>query len=195
MWRPCPGPESRVMTADTSPFQSGRSRTAGRPRLDPGVAMFAVTASVVFFATGVGMFEGRIVYPSWLDLATFGDFASHHTDYGRSLLPWLPGPLLVATVLNMALLRHRPLGVPRWALIATLAAHLLIVGMTAGLAVPLQAQLGTAGHSPVEIHDLVERLIRVNTLREVPGLAVAAAFGWMLYRVLLPAGRPARRGQ
>jgi hypothetical protein len=193
MWRPCPGPESRVMTADTSPFQSGRSRTAARPRLAPGVALFAVTASLVFFVTGVGMFEGRVVYPSWLDLATFGDFAAYHTDYGRSLLPWLPGPLLVATVLNVVLLRRRPGGVPRWALIATLAAQLFIVGVTAGLAVPLQAQLGTAGHSPVEIHDMVERLIRVNTLREVPGLAVAAAFGWMLYRVLLPAGRPAHK--
>ena len=144
----------------------------------------------MFFITGVGMFEGRVVYPSWLNLATFGDFAAYHADYGRSLLPWLPGPLLVATVLNVVLLRRRPVGVPRWAIVATLAAQLFVVGVTAGLAIPLQAQLGTAGHSPVEIPDLVERLIRVNPLREVPGLAVAAAFGWMLYRVLLGSRRP-----
>ena len=179
------------MTAHTSPFRSRpRFPNEAHPRLHRGSALLAVTASLVFFVTGVGMFEGRVVYPSWLDLATFGDFSAYHRAYGRSLLPWLPGPLVVATVLNVVLLHRRPVSVPRWAILATLAAQLLIVGVTVGLAIPLQVQLGTAGHSPDQITDLVERLIRVNPLREVPGLAVAAAFGWMLYRVLLDSRRP-----
>lgn len=184
------------MTAHTSPFRSGpRSPNEAHPRLGRGIALLVVTASLVFFVTGVGMFEGRVVYPSWFDLATFADFSTYHSAYGRSLLPWLPGPLVVATVLNVALLRRRPVSVPRWAILATLAAQLLIVGVTVGLAIPLQAQLGAAGHSPDQVTDLVERLIRVNPLREVPGLAVAAAFGWMLYRVQLGAGRPAQAAQ
>jgi len=191
MFGPSASENLGVMTASPSSSRSGRrSLTAGRPRLAPGVALLAVTASLVFFTTGVGMFEGRVVYPSWLTLAGFEDFSTYHAAYGRALLPWLPGPLLVATILNVVMLRRPPASVPRWVTVATLTAQLLVVAVTVGLAIPLQAQLGTAGHSPDQITDLVQRLIRVNPLREVPGLAVAAAFGWMLYRVLRGSRRP-----
>lgn len=151
---------------------------------DRGVVLLTVTAALVFGVTGIGMFEGRVVYPSWSDLAAFPDFAGYHTDYGRALLPWLPAPLAVATVLNAVLLRRRPHAVPRAVLVATLVGQLVVVGVTAGLAIPIQLELGTAGHTPAEIRELVDRLISVNYLREVPGLAIAGAFGWMLQRVL-----------
>ena len=53
-----------VMTTSPSSSRSvRRSLTQGRPRLAPGVALLAVTASLVFFTTGVGMFEGRASTP------------------------------------------------------------------------------------------------------------------------------------
>jgi hypothetical protein len=154
------------------------------PRTERGVALLAGTAALVFGLTGVGMFEGRVVYPSWLDLSAFPDFASYHTDYGRALLPWLPAPLAVATVLNAVLLRRRPQAVPLSAVVATLVGQLAVVGVTGALAIPIQLELGTEGHSPEEIRDLVNRLMDINVLREVPGLAIAGTFGWMLVRVL-----------
>ena len=93
--------------------------------------------------------------------------------------------LLVVTVLNGALLRWRPAAVPRWTVLATLLGQIGICAATVAFAVPLQQLLGTPGHSPAEIIALLDQLVAVNRLREVPGVAIALAFVWMLHRQLL----------
>jgi hypothetical protein len=173
------------MTAAAPGTQVRRRARAGR-----GVGLLALTCALYFAVTGIGVFEGRVVYPSWLTLADFPGFAAHHSAYGTALLPWLPAPLLLATALTAVLLYRCPAAVPRWAVGATLAAQLVVLGVTAALALPIQGELATPGHSPAEIRALIEQLIGVNPLREVPGLATAAALGWMLHRVL--AARPDR---
>lgn len=104
------------------------------------------------------------------------------------LLPWLPLPLALATLFNGWLLVRRPAGVPRWLPVATLAGQLLVVGVTGALAIPLQQQLSTPGHSPAEIVALVDRLVVVGWVREVPGLAVAAGYLVMLRAALTHRG-------
>jgi hypothetical protein len=163
--------------------------TSEQARTDRGVLLLTCTAGLTLLLTGVGLFEGHVVYPSWRDLATFDDFAAYHRDYGRSLLPWLPFPLMVATGLNVWLIFRRPVSVPRALPIATLAGQAVIVAVTGALAIPLQVKLGTGGHTPAEIIDLVDRLIMVNYLRDVPGVAVAAGFVVMLHRTMRGAGR------
>lgn len=56
--------------------------------------------------------------------------------------------------------------------------------MPVAFAVPLQQQLGLPGHTPAEIVALLDQLVAVNHLREVPGVAIAIAFVWMLHRQL-----------
>jgi hypothetical protein len=139
-----------------------------------------LVAALTFFVTGSGMLEGHAVYPSWRTLAAFESFAAYHAEYGQALLPWLPIPLVISTIGTGWLVFRRPAGVSRGLVIAALSGQLIVVIVTAVLALPLQARLATPGHSPDEIVALVDRLIAVNYLREIPGLAVAAAFVGML---------------
>ncbi len=151
-------------------------------------ALFTATATLTLGLTGIGLFEGNVVYPSWYDLAAFDGFADYHAAFGRRLIPWLPVPLLVATVLNGLLLLRRPPAVPRGLVLATFVLQVGIGVVTVALAIPLQQQLGTPGHSPTEVVALLDQLVAVNPLREVPGVAVALAFVWMLHRQLRDRG-------
>ncbi len=152
-------------------------------------ALFTATAVLTLAVTGAGLFEGNVVYPSWYDLAAYDGFAGYHAAFGARLVPWLPVPLLVATALNGLLIRWRPAGVPRAAVVATFVLQVVVGVVTAVLAIPLQLRLGTPGPSPAEVVALLDQLVAVNRLREVPGVAVALAFVWMLHRQL--AARPA----
>lgn len=153
-------------------------------RARPATALFTVTAVLTFALTGTGLFEGNVVYPSWYDLAAFSGFADYHSAFATRLIPWLPVPLLVATVLNGLLIRWCPPAVPRALVVATFVLQLAVGAATAALAIPLQLQLGTPGRSPAEIVALLDQLVLVNRVREVPGVAVALAFAWMLHRQL-----------
>lgn len=150
--------------------------------LRPSV-LFTATATLTLAVTGVGLFEGHVVYPSWYDLAAYPGFADYHAAFGQRLIPWLPVPLAAATVLNGLLLRWRPPGVSRAALLTTFALQVGVGAVTAALAIPLQRQLATGGHSPAEVIDLLDQLTRVSWLREVPGIAVALIWVAMLHRL------------
>jgi hypothetical protein len=170
------------MTAVTTILPSLAGRSAGRARRV--TALFTGTAVLTFAVTGIGLFEGHVVYPSWYDLATYDGFADYHGAFGRRLIPWLPVPLLAATVLNGLMLRWRPPAVPRAVVLTTFVLQIGIGAVTAALALPLQAELSTAGHSPAEVVDLLDQLVRMSWLRDVPGVAIALAFVWMLHRQL-----------
>lgn len=168
----------------TRPTHTLPRSDAGAPTSARGAMLLAVTAAITFFTTGSGMLEGHAVYPSWYDLAEFSGFAQYHGRYGIALLPWLPLPLVVALLLNVALLFRRPLGVSGWLPIATLLAQLFVAAVTIAFALPLQAQLASPGHSPAEVAALLDRLMALNWWREVPGLAVACGYLAMLIQAL-----------
>ena len=146
-----------------------------------GVAALCVVAALIFFGTGSGMLEGHAVYPSWRTLADFPRFADYHAEYGRLLIPFLPVPLVLATIGNAWLVFRPPAGVPRGLPIATLLGQVFIVVLTGTMFLPIQAELATPGNSPAEILALIDRLIGISPIREIPGLAVAAAFLVMLF--------------
>jgi hypothetical protein len=163
-----------VSLAEPHPARANESTLA--------VGVLIVTATLVLVVTGVALFEGRVVYRSWFDLASFPGFATYHARFGRALLPWLPVPLALTTVLNVVLLRYAPRAVPRFAVVAALIGQLVVVGVTVALAIPVQRELSVPGHAPAEIDALVARLITVNLWREIPGVLVALLFAWMLWR-------------
>jgi len=166
------------MTSAPSQLSLRRWPVAGAGR---GVAALCIAAAVTFFVTGSGMLEGHAVYPSWRTLADFPGFADYHAEYGRLLIPFLPVPLVLATIGNAWLVFRPPAGVPRGLPIATLVAQVVILVLTVTMFLPIQAELATPGNSPAEIVALVDRLIGISPIREIPGLAVAAAFVVMLY--------------
>jgi hypothetical protein len=167
--------------------QSANRRVQAR-----GAALLVVTALVFFFVTGVGLFEGYVVYPSWMELATFPGFAAYHATFGNALLPWLPGPLGLALVLTAAMLKRSDHSRGRAVVIALLAGQLLVVGVTAVLVIPIQQELSAPGHTPEEIRELVMRLRRLSVWRDVPGVAVACGFAWMLHRAVRTGGAQPR---
>jgi hypothetical protein len=159
-----------------------------------GATLLVVTSLLFFFATGVALFEGYVVYPSWMELATFPGFAAYHATFGRALLPWLPGPLGLALVLTAAMLRRSDHSGGRAVVIALLAGQLLVVSVTAVLVIPIQQELSAPGHTPEEIRNLIMRLRRLNVWRDVPGVAVAFGFAWMLHRAVRLGGARPRGG-
>jgi hypothetical protein len=82
------------------------------------------------------------------------------------------------------LLRWRPPAVPRAMVLTTFVLQIGIGVATVALAIPLQQKLGAGGHTPAEVAGLLDQLVRVNPVRDVPGVAVALAFVWMLHRQL-----------
>jgi len=166
------------MTSAESSLSMRRWPVAGAGR---GVTALCVVAALTFFVTGSGMLEGHAVYPSWRTLADFPGFADYHAEYGRLLIPFLPAPLVLATIGNAWLVCRPPAGVPRGLPIATLLGQVFIVILTGAMFLPIQAELATPGNSPTEILALVDRLIGISPVREIPGLAVAAAFLVMLF--------------
>jgi hypothetical protein len=168
----------------TTPHSTREVSRSNTDRSSRGAALLSCTAAATFFATGAGMLEGHAVYPSWRHLAAFDDFAGYHAQYGLALLPWLPLPLLVATIGTALLIRRRPVDVPRGLVIAALLGQLIVIIVTVTVAIPIQAQLASAGHTPAEIITAVDRLILLSYLREIPGLAVAVVYVVMLWRAI-----------
>ena len=106
-------------------------------RVRRATALFTTTAILTLALTGIGLFEAHVVYPSWYDLAAYDGFADYHTAFGRRLIPWLPVPLLAATVLNGLLIRWRPPAVPRALVVSTFLLQVVVGLVTVVLAIPL----------------------------------------------------------
>jgi hypothetical protein len=167
---------SSIMSATTvPPPQLARERRAA--------ALFTTTVCLTLAVTGIGLFEGNVVYPSWYDLAGAEEFADYHSAFSVRLLPWLPGPLLVATVLTGLLMRWRPAEVPLPAVALAFVLQLGVVVLTVTLVLPVQAALGSPA-APEEVLALLDRLVIVNRFREAPGVAVTLIFAWLLWRQL-----------
>lgn len=169
--------------ATSSPVAS-ETQTGSAPASPPVRSRHVVllgTVVLALLATGIGLFEGHVVYPSWRNLAGFDRFATYHSAFGQALLLWLPFPLLIVTALNVWLVARPPTVVSRRLPVAALACQLVIVGLTGALFIPIQQQLGTPGHTPAETLVLIDRLIQLTPLRDLPGIAAAACYIAMLH--------------
>ena len=147
------------------------------PSTRPSALLFLLTFALVFYGMGAAFVEGFVNYPTW-PLVGAGEFRAFHGAVGALVVRYMVVPMLVTTVLTMALLWRRPAPVPRWALWLSVALQLATWVSTAAVQLPIQFQLNADGVSL----PLIERLIVTNWwFRRVPHLVNATLFLWMMH--------------
>ena len=142
--------------------------------------LFLVTFALVFYGTGAGFIESFVNYPTWR-LIGAEEFRAYHRALGPLVIGYLVFPLMLATLLTVALLWLRPNAIPRWAIALSLALQVITWVSTFTIQIPIQMELSTAGLSLPSI----DRLIVTNWwLRRVPMLINSLLFLWMMSLLL-----------
>ena len=142
--------------------------------------LFLITFALVFYGTGAAFIESFVNYPTW-PLIGAEEFRAYHRSMGRLVIGYLVLPVMLATVLTIALLWLRPTAVPLWALALALALQVVMWLSTFTIQIPIQMELSTTGLSL----PLIERLIVTNWwLRRLPMLINSALFLWMMSLLL-----------
>ena len=142
--------------------------------------LFLITFALTFYGMGAGFIESFVNYPTW-PLVGADEFRGYHQAVGPLVIGYLVLPLMLATLLTVALLWVRPTAIPRWAIGLSLGLQLITWVSTFTIQVPIQMELSSAGLSL----PLIERLIVTNWwFRRVPMLINSVLFLWMMSLLL-----------
>lgn len=144
------------------------------------VWLFVITFALVFYGMGAATVETFVNYPTWR-LVGANEFLAYHQAIGPLVIRYMVIPLLVTTVLTIALLWFRPVPIPSWAIWISVVLQLVTWVSTATIQIPIQVQLSSDGLSL----PLIERLMFTSLwLRRVPHTINAVLFLWMLSLLL-----------
>jgi hypothetical protein len=150
--------------------------------------VFLALCTLVLLHTGVHLSQSFINYPGWYVLEA-ESFKAYH--YPMSIRAAILGaaPRLVELGLALVVLRFPPQGVPRAALLVSIALAAGALLSTALIQRPIHVQLGIQGNTP----ELVSRLLATDWIRNVLEWGRTALYVWLLSRLVAPApsGRPA----
>jgi hypothetical protein len=151
-----------------------------RPDSNRPYWLFLITFSMVFYGTGATFVESFVNYPTWRYIGP-NEFRTYHQAFSPLILGFMVIPLVVTTLLSIALLWFRPLPVPRWAIWSAVILQLITWVSTVAIQVPIQIQLSAEGLSL----PLIDRLIFTNFwYRRLPHLVHTLLFLWMMSRIL-----------
>jgi len=130
------------------------------------------------YAIGGAVVEGFVYYPAWKVVGA-EEFPAFHRSLSDRLIPAFVVPFFLSVFANGLLLWRRPAEVSRNLVLLTFGLNLLILVVTATLAIPIQTQLATA-----QSIEAIDRLIGYDRpLRLFPGLIVGMVNWVMLYRL------------
>jgi hypothetical protein len=142
--------------------------------------LFLITFSMVFYGTGAAFVESFVNYPTWRYVGV-NEFQAYHQAFGPLILGFMVIPLIITTLLSIALLWFRPSPIPRWAVGLAVILQLITWVSTVAIQVPIQIQLSNDGLSL----PLIDTLISTNFwYRRVPHLVSTLLFFWMMSRML-----------
>jgi hypothetical protein len=132
-----------------------------------------------FFSVGESAFEAHVNYPAWLHISDESFLAYHRALSAR--IGILIVPLVVSTLLTIALLFWRPRAVPAWSVWTMLVLQVVAWTSSVFIQIPIQMQLSSDGYSV----DLLQRLITTDLLyRKVPSYLRLLIAIWLLFRVI-----------
>ena len=142
--------------------------------------LFLITFALTFYGLGASFIESFVNYPTWR-LVGADEFRSFHRGLSPLVIGYMVVPLMLATVLTVALLWLRPAAIPLWAIALSIALRLVAWVSTFTIQIPIQMELSSGGLSL----PLIERLIFTDWwLRKVPMLINSLLFLWMMSRLL-----------
>ena len=142
--------------------------------------LFLVTFALVFYGMGASFIESFVNYPTW-PLVGPNEFRAYHQALSPLIIRYMVLPLMLATVLTIALVWVRPAAIPRWAVCVAVVLQLIMWVSTFAIQIPIQTELSSAGLSLPSI----DRLIVTNWwLRRVPMLFNSLLFLWMMSLLL-----------
>jgi uncharacterized BrkB/YihY/UPF0761 family membrane protein len=140
----------------------------------------AVFFVLTFFSAGGATVESFVNYPTWL-LIGKNEFPHFHQALGPRIVVTMVIPLLLSTVMNIALFWSRPPAISRWSVWATLLLALFIWVASILVQIPIQTQLDESGFS----REAIEKLIETDLFfRTVPGYLRLALSCWMLLQAM-----------
>ena len=142
--------------------------------------LFLITFALTFYGMGASFIEGFVNYPTWR-LVGADEFRTFHQTLSPLGIGYMVVPLMLATVLTIALLWLRPAAIPLWLIALSIALRLVTGVSTFTIQIPIQMELSSGGLSL----PLIERLIFTDLwLRKVPMLINSALFLWMMSLLL-----------
>jgi hypothetical protein len=134
------------------------------------------------YTLGGAVVEGFVYYPAW-KVVGGAEFPGFHRSLSERLIPAFVLPFFLSVLANGLLAWRRPPELSRRLVWGALGLNLVIVAVTAVLAIPIQNQLAEA-----QSLEAIDRLIAYDRpLRLAPGLIVGALNAVMMFR--LTAGR------
>lgn len=149
------------------------------------LAYFALT----FYCLGAALMNEFVEYQSWAELAPYlsaTDFAAWHISTAQHTMPFLTLPAVLLSVVLVLLLWFRPANLPRPALYAVLACHVVVWLSTLLVQWPLESELSAGNVS----QDLIDRLIRTDWVRKVMLFVEAPLALYLAHRALRPTPTP-----
>lgn len=143
---------------------------------------FLITFALIFYGMGASFVESFVNYPTWRLIGP-SEFLAYHHAISPLVIGYMVIPMVVTTLLTIALVWLRPALIPRWAIWLSIILQMLVWVSTATIQIPIQIQLGATGLSV----PLIDRLIFTNLwFRKVPQVINVLLFLWMMALMLQP---------
>jgi len=147
-----------------------------RPTTKFSVWLFLITFALIFYGVGASFVESFVNYPTW-PLIGAAEFRAYHHALSPLIIGYMVIPMVIATILTIALIWFRPVEVPRWAIWLSVGLQMCVWVSTAAIQIPIQVQLSNDGLSL----PLIQQLIFTNLwLRKVPQIVNMFLFLWMM---------------
>jgi hypothetical protein len=118
--------------------------------------------ALAFYGFGAGMMDSFAIYPTWR-LVGPDEFAAFHKVAGARIQVVFVLPLLIMTLLEVLMLWHRPVTIPRWLVWIALTLTLIPWLSSAFIQIPIQVALDNGKDDA-----LLERLIITDWIRIIP---------------------------
>ncbi|MBN3846268.1 hypothetical protein G3N58_05395 [Paraburkholderia sp. Ac-20342] len=141
--------------------------------------MLLLAFGLAFYTLGASVIKGFVNYRTW-HLVSDEHFRDYHRAIGPRIITCLVAPFGVGILLTATLVMWRPLAIPLWPILASLALDGAAIGITLGWQLPTQRRFDRDGWSDMAI----AQLIGVERFRFMPHVLNTLLLLWLMGRLL-----------